>query len=61
MSRETERAKIAMGRRFGASPEARERMDAANAEAIWQGKCRHCGVPLKGTLKQLKDHVCENG
>jgi len=24
----------------------------------WRAKCRHCGVPLVGTLRQIKEHNC---
>lgn len=54
MSRRTE---IALGRRFGASPAARERMRAANEDAVWTGGCQACGQAWKGTLKQLRERV----
>lgn len=25
----------------------------------WEGQCRHCGKVLKGTLKELREHVCD--
>jgi len=52
-------ARIAFGRRHGASPEARARMEQANAEASdWRTVCRRCKEPLKGSLAQLKEHRC---
>jgi len=51
--------RIAYGRRFGATPEARERMEQENAKLIWRGRCRRCGEMLKGTPAQLKEHTCE--
>jgi len=52
------KGQVAVGRQFGASPGARERMQEADQEAIWTGACRHCAIPLKGTLKQLREHRC---
>ena len=34
----------------------RERMEALDD---WHGKCRRCGEKLYGTLKQLREHVCD--
>lgn len=57
-TREVKRAQVSMGRRFGASPEAREKMAAADDEATWVGQCPRCHMALKGTLKFLKGHKC---
>jgi len=52
-------ARIAFGRRHGASPEARARMEQANAEAAdWRATCRHCKQTLKGTLAEVREHRC---
>lgn len=53
------RGEVAMGRRFGASPPARERAAQENAKLEWAGTCRHCKAALKGTPLTLKEHVCD--
>jgi len=50
---------VAIGRVLGPSPEARERMKEANEAAIWHGSCPQCHARLRGTLKQLREHVCD--
>ena len=49
---------VALGRRFGASPSARERMSAENAKLTWWTRCRRCGEALKGTPDELRAHRC---
>lgn len=53
------RTKVFLGRRLGASPEARERMAVADAEATWHAWCPNCNMKLKGALKDLREHRCE--
>lgn len=53
------RVRVAMGRRFGASPAARERMRKHDAEQEWRGVCRRCGKEWRGKLADR--HVCEEG
>lgn len=48
------RTAIALGRRFGASPAAREQMAAENAKLFWIGRCRFCRAIFKGTPKELE-------
>lgn len=55
------RTPVAMGRRLGMSPEARERQKEVDAAAIWHATCRKCKKGVKGTLAQLRKHVCDNG
>lgn len=52
------RKAVAMGRRLGMSPAARERLNAHNAECTWVGRCRRCGVTVKGKLGALA-HECQ--
>lgn len=61
MTQVSKGARIAFGRRFGTSPEARARMDEANAAAIWTAQCRKCKVVFKGTLAAIRAgaHKCE--
>ncbi len=64
MNREAKRTWIAIGRRFGASPEARERMAKADAEATdWQGTCKYCGCVFRGSAATLRTmmsaHTCQ--
>lgn len=49
---------VALGRRRGASVQARERMAAADAEALWRAHCRHCDMDLKGSQAELLKHRC---
>ncbi len=54
-------ARIAFGRRFGASPEARERIAKADAEALWFAVCTKCKTKYKGTLTDIRAgtaHIC---
>jgi hypothetical protein len=55
------RRSVFLGRRLGATPAARERLNAFNAEQTWIGKCRKCKAPVKGTLSALSTHKCEGG
>jgi hypothetical protein len=59
MTRELKRAAIAVGRRYGASPQARARMIEENSRLTWVGHCRKCKKTVKGTPSKLKNHVCE--
>ena len=59
--RELARARVAVGRAHGASPEAREQMNKGNEELVWTSVCRRCKAVLKGTLKQLREHNCSIG
>lgn len=52
------RTRVALGRRFGTSPEMLERLRAHDAEQIWYVKCPKCGASLKGRMDQLKEHRC---
>lgn len=49
---------VRIGRRVGASPEARARMKEADDKAIWSGTCRLCGKLVKGDLVNLMEHKC---
>ena len=60
-SREERRRMVGMGRRFGASPEARARMAEADDSAVWKAVCRRCGEALQGSRKQLSAHICAGG
>ncbi len=51
-------ARLAYGRRHGASPETREKIAAAEATMEWRTVCRKCKTPLKGLLSELKEHRC---
>lgn len=61
LTKEQRKIAVAMGRRFGASPAARERMAAADDAATWRAVCRHCGERLLGSRKQLMAHICITG
>jgi hypothetical protein len=58
MSWELARTKVAVGRRLGASPQARARQIDYNSQQVWVGICRDCKATVKGTPAQLKKHVC---
>lgn len=58
LTRDEKAALIRWGRFAGMSPDKLEAMRKANAEAIWYGRCRKCGVELKGLLSDLKEHRC---
>lgn len=57
--RKLDRAHLAVGRHFGPSPEARERIAAAEAEALWRARCPKCGSQLRGSMAELKAHRCQ--
>jgi len=59
MTREMKRAAIAVGRRYGASPQARARIIDENSRLTWVGHCRLCKATVKGTPAKLRAHVCE--
>lgn len=61
MTPQQKKTAVAVGRRFGASPEAREKMRQADAEAAWSGVCRHCNTPLRGRIADLLSHRCADG
>lgn len=50
--------RVAFGRRYGATPMAREYMEKENAKLEWRGACRRCGRELKGTPDELRAHEC---
>ena len=52
------RRRVWKGRRFGASPEHRARLNAYNETQTWVGRCRTCGADLKGSLAELAAHRC---
>lgn len=52
------KGKVFIGRRFGASPEARERMDKHDAEQTWHATCPRCDEKVKGSLAELREHRC---
>ena len=58
-TRDQKRALIAMGRRYGASPQARARLIDYNSEQVWVGICQKCQKRVKGTPAQLKRHQCD--
>lgn len=37
--------------------EAVEKFNEQSAD--WTGTCRHCHINLRGTLSELRSHVCE--
>ena len=43
-----------------ASSEALDKMRTADAEAVWDGKFRCCGLPVKGTPRQIAALVDEH-
>ncbi len=53
------RTPVALGRRLGMSPAAREKQKEVDAAAIWRGKCRKCGEELRGTLAAMREHKCD--
>lgn len=55
------RTPVAMGRRLGMSPQAREAQKEIDEAAIWRGKCQKCHLTIKGTLARMREHVCDNG
>jgi len=57
----TKRNKIAVAQRVGMSPTAKERLEAVNNAALWWGRCPKCKIEVRGTLEQVRAHVCENG
>ena len=59
MTRELKRAAIAVGRRYGASPQARARIIEENSRLTWVGHCPKCKKTVKGTPSKLRNHVCE--
>jgi len=53
------RAQIAASIRVGPRPEAVEYMRQGDAEADnWRAICQKCGIVLKGTIAQIKEHTC---
>lgn len=41
------------------SQEAAKALEVINAEQVdWTAKCRKCGKEIKGTLKQVSEHIC---
>jgi hypothetical protein len=51
---------VAMGRRFGASPQARARLIDYGSQQVWIGVCRKCQRKVKGLPAQLAKHQCED-
>lgn len=44
------------------SQEARDKLNKYNeAQTDWKGTCRKCGKVVTGSLKDLREHVCEDG
>lgn len=58
LTKDQRKTAVAVGRRFGASPAARERMALVDDEATWHGTCRRCKERVQGSRKQLKAHIC---
>lgn len=57
MSRDQEARLAAMSRRYGQSPEAKEKADKVNEAATdWYAFCRKCGKKITGTLAQMREH-----
>lgn len=62
MSRDQNARKVALDRRAGMSPGARDRFEKANEEADnWKGTCSKCRQEIRGTLAQMRAHneACE--
>lgn len=42
------------------STEAKQKLAEFNAaQSDWYGVCRKCGASLRGTIKELKAHKCQ--